>query len=259
MRWRDHPLCASTVAWPARFWGPEQLDPAAWRDFTPLLDPAIELDALCDALAGVTDVVDVGGGTGLLTQAIAARVGPVTIVEPSAAQRAQLPPGLTAIAGRAEAVPLPDGAAAAAVATWVLQYTDDPARAIGELARIARERVVIVQAAPGNHLVEVYNREAEIAGRPPSHHGWLLTLAADLLERHGFAIELVPVPTAVRFPDEGVTGLAEIMSRLHFAGHPERAAMCTATAPLLTARAVAGTVRDDGVMLIARRAATAGR
>jgi hypothetical protein len=30
--WRDHPLCASEVAWPARFWGPESLDPSAWRE-----------------------------------------------------------------------------------------------------------------------------------------------------------------------------------------------------------------------------------
>jgi len=107
-------------------------------------------------------------------------------------------------------LPLPDGAAAAAVATWVLQYTDDPARAAAELARVARERVVIVQAAPANDLVEVYNLEAALAGSPPAHHGWLLATAADVLERRGFAVELRPVPTPVRFPDGGPAALAQI-------------------------------------------------
>lgn len=251
--WRDHELCASTVAWPARFWGPEQLDADAWRDFAPLLAPGIEIDAICGALQGCADVVDVGGGTGLITQAIAARVGPVTIVEPNPVQRAHLPAGLHAIAGRAEAVPLPDGAAAAAVATWVLQYCDDPVRAVEELARLGRDRVVIVQAAPGNDLVDVYNVEAAIAGGAPSHHGWLLASAAEVLARAGFAVTLTRVPTPVRFPDAGAAGLADIMARLHFSGHPRAAEMVAATTPLLAARAVDGVVNDDGVMLVARR------
>lgn len=251
--WREHPLCAATVAWPERFWGPERLDPEAWRALVPLLEPALELDALCAALAGATDVLDVGGGTGLITQAIARRVGPVTIVEPSAEQRAHLPPGLTAIAGRAEAVPRPDRSADAAVATWVLQYTDDPARAVAELARVARHRVAIVQAAPGNDLVDVYNLEAAIAGLPPAHHGWLLATAATTLEDAGFSVELVRVPTPVRFPDGGPAALAGVLARLHFADHPRCAAMPAATAPLLATRARDGAVADDGVLLVARR------
>lgn len=253
MSWRDHPLCASEVAWPARFWGPETIDPDAWRELVPLLDPGVEIDALCDALAGVDDVVDVGGGTGLITQAIAKRVGRVTIVEPSAAQRAHLPPGLVAVEGRAEAVPMPDGGAAAAVATWVLQYTADPVRAVQELARVARERVAIVQAAPGNDLVEVYNREAAIAGTPPAHHGWLLALAAETLEASGFAVTLTRVPTPVRIPDGGVEALADVLARLHFAGHPRIDAMRAAAVPVLGARAWGGVVADDGVLLVARR------
>lgn len=253
MSWRAHPLCRGSVAWPARFWGPERIDPDAWRALVPLLEPAVEIDALCEALAGVEDVVDVGGGTGLITRAIAARVGPVTIVEPSEAQRAHLPAGLQAIAGRAEAVPLPDGAAAAAVATWVLQYTEDPAQAAAELARVARERVVIVQAAPDNDLVDVYNAEAAIAGTEPAHHGWILATAAEVLEARGFAVSLARVPTPVRFPDGGAEALADVLARLHFAGHPRIEAMRAATAPMIAARAKDGAVADDGVLLVARR------
>lgn len=241
------------MPWPARFWGPERLDPAAWRALVPLLEPALEVDAICAALAGVDEVVDVGGGTGLITQAIAARVAPVTIVEPSGEQRAHLPPGLRALDGRAEAVPLPDRSAAAAIATWVLQYTDDPAAAARELVRLARERVLIVQAAPGNDLVDIYNREAAIAGLPPAHHGWLLATAADLLTAAGFTVELSRVPTPVRLPDGGPDALADLLARLHFAGHPRLDAMRAATAPLIAARTRAGTLADDGVLLLARR------
>ena len=251
--WRDHPLCESRVPWPARFWGPERLDPDAWRELVPLLEPTIEIDALCAALVGAKDVIDVGGGTGLITQAIAARVGPVTIVEPSEAQRAHLPKGLTAIAGHAEALPLPDRSADAAVATWVLQYTDDPGRAVAELARVARDRVVIVQAAPDNDLVDVYNLEARVAGAAPAHHGWLLASAAERLECDGFTVELQRVPTPVRFPPGGAAAFADTLARLHFAGHPRAAAMRAVTEPLLAERAKAGVVSDDGVLLIARR------
>jgi SAM-dependent methyltransferase len=155
MSWRDHPLCAPRDAMPARFWGPERLDPEAWRELASVLAPDTEIAALLAALDGATDVVDVGGGTGLITQAIAARM-PVVVVEPAPEQRAHLPAGITALAGRAESIPLDDGAADAAIATWVLQYRDDPMRAVSELARAARRRVAIAQAAPGNELVEVY-------------------------------------------------------------------------------------------------------
>jgi len=85
-RWRDHPLCAGG-AWPARFLGPESLDPAAWRELAAALDPSAEIAALVAALADATDVVDVGGGTGLLTRRLRSHL-PVTIVEraPSSAR-----------------------------------------------------------------------------------------------------------------------------------------------------------------------------
>ncbi len=234
-----HPLCDPDRPVPARFWGPERLDPTAWRALAALLDSADEIEALIVALAGVGSIVDVGGGTGLITQALAARVAPVTIVEPSAEQRAHLPAGLTVVAGRAGDVPVPDRGADAAIATWVLQYTDEPTRAVAELARIARDRVVIVQAAPGNDLVEVYLCEAAIAGQPSAHHGWLAARAATVLEAAGFAVTLARVPTPVRLPTGGPGELADLLARLHFTGHPRLSEMRTASTALIAARGAA--------------------
>ncbi|MBS1122949.1 MAG: class SAM-dependent methyltransferase [Deltaproteobacteria bacterium] len=250
--WRRHALCAPAESLPAAFWGPERLDPSAWREFAALLAPDAELAALFAALGDARDVVDVGGGTGLIAQAIARRM-PVLVIEPVLEQRAHLPPGLTARAGRAEAIPLPDLHSDAALATWVLQYTDDPLRAIDELARVARRRVIVVQAAPGNDLVEVYNREAAVAGLAPAHHGWLLSEAATRLEAAGFTVTLERVPIALA-ATPGARALADLLSRLHFTGHPRRAEMIEATEAFIAERlAATGALADDGVVLCAVR------
>lgn len=256
-RWRAHPLCGPEAGWPEGFWGPERLDPAAWRELAARLDPAEELAALVAALRGARDVIDVGGGTGLLTRTLAAAIGPVTVVEPSAEQRAHLPAGLSVVPGRAEALPFADGAADAAVATWVLQYTDDPDAAVGELARVARLRVAIVQAAPGNQLVEIYNRCAAVAGLPAAHHGFLLAHAAARLEEAGFAVELtrIAIPLVAASPaSSSAAVLADMLVRLHFADHPARAAMVAAATPLIASHVErTGRLADDGVLLSAQR------
>jgi SAM-dependent methyltransferase len=249
--WTSHPLCAPAATMPAAFWGPERLDPAAWRELAALLAPDAEIAALLDALGDARDVVDVGGGTGLVTRAIARRM-PVTVIEPSDEQRAHLPPGITARAGRAEALPVPDHGHDAAIATWVLRYTDEPVRAVDELARVARRRVVVVQAAPGNDLVEIYNREAAVAGLPPAHHGWLLAQAATRLEAAGFEVTLERV--AIGVPGRDAGAMADLLSRLHFAAHGARAAMVEATQHFIAERLAAhGALSDDGVVLSARR------
>ncbi len=252
-RWREHPLCAPRAALPDAYWGPERLDPAAYAELLELISPEAELAALRGALGDVTDLVDVGGGTGLVARAFA-RQCPVTVVEPSAEQRAGLPAEVTTLDGRAEAVPLGDGGADAALACWVLQYTGDPIAAVDELERVARRCVAIVQAAPGNDLVEIYNRAAEAAGAPRAHHGWLLSLAASRLELAGLKVTLEPVSIPVRSPAGGARQLAELFARLHFAGHPATDAIIAAIGGYIDARlAEAGTLADDGVLLVARR------
>ncbi len=250
--WRNHPLCGPPERWPARYWGPEPFNPEAWRELVPLLSPELEILAIVAALGDATDVVDVGGGTGLITQAVARRA-PVLVIEPSAAQRDHLPAGITAREGRIEALPLADRSYDAALATWVLQYTDDPMRAVAELARVARRRVVIVQGSPDNELIEVWNVEAAIAGIPHAHHGFLLAGAAELLEREGFTVELTHVPVAVPSP-RGPRALAEIFARMHFWQHPRLADMIAATEPVIARMISAkGMVTDDAVILAANR------
>ncbi len=248
---------------PTHFWGPEELDHQAWMEFAARLDTARELDMLIAALDGSTSVLDVGGGTGTLTTALARRFGRCVVVEPSAAQaaRIQADPGsiIDVLPGRGEALPVADGAFDAVMSTWVLQYTHDPFVAVAEMARACIDRpggrVVLVQAAPGNQMVDIYNAEAKVAGLPRAHHGWLLAGAIDILEMRGFSIALAGVRSSVQFPEGDPAAAASLLQRLHFAGHPRAEAMRAETTRMISemfARAPAE-LADDGVLLIARR------
>ncbi len=148
--------------------------------------------------------------------------------------------------------PLPDRAHDAAVATWVLQYTSDPMHAVAELARVARRRVVIVQAAPDNELVQVWNLEAEVAGIAQAHHGYLLSRGAELLERAGFRVTMERVGIPVPCP-KGARFLAETFGKLHFTGHPKLAAMIAITEPFVVRALAKGFATDDAVVLRAER------
>lgn len=247
--WFDHPLCAPRDRLPTRFWGPEAFNPAAFGELVPLIDPSHELTAIVAALGDVRSVVDVGGGGGLIARTIAERV-PVTVIDPSPEQLAGLPETITAIAGRAEALPIGERSCDGALATWVLQYTSDPDRAVDELARIARDRVVIVQAAPTNDLVAIYNAQAAVAGVPPAHHGFLLARAAERLERAGFEVELVAV--AIPLAATPTEHLASMLARLHFAGHHRHPAIAAA-AQVAICELAGRPLCDDGVVLRASR------
>ncbi|MFY1680075.1 class I SAM-dependent methyltransferase [Micromonospora sp. WMMD730] len=105
--------------------------------------PGYPAEALRWALAGagaVADVVDLAAGTGLLTRGLRALGHQVTPVEPDPAMRARLDtavPGTTALAGSAEAVPLPD-ASADAVLVGQAYHWFDRERAHVEIARVLR-------------------------------------------------------------------------------------------------------------------------
>ncbi|MCW5804492.1 MAG: class I SAM-dependent methyltransferase [Deltaproteobacteria bacterium] len=251
-RWLEHPLCAPRATMPDGFWGPEQLELAAYRELVELTETASEVQALKEALSGIAEVVDVGGGAGLVARELAERMK-VTVIEPAGALREQLPPNVEGRAGRAESLPLEDRSVEAALATWVLQHTYDPLSSIEELARVASRKVAIVQAAPNNDLVAIYNRQAAVAGAPPAHHGWLLVEAASRLEEAGFDVALSHVPIAVRAPAGGARTLAMTLARLHFSGHPALAAIIAATEPFIASRLAAGKVCDDGALLVAER------
>ncbi|MDQ7906963.1 class I SAM-dependent methyltransferase [Phytohabitans sp. ZYX-F-186] len=96
------------------------------------------------------EVVDLGAGTGKLTRVLLSAGYQVTPVEPDAGMRDQLAAstgGVTALAGFAEAVPLPDGAAEAVVAGQAYHWFDRE-RAHPEIARLLRD---------GGHFGAIWN------------------------------------------------------------------------------------------------------
>jgi len=119
-------------------------------------------------------VVDLGAGTGILTRAVAKLGHIVTPVEPDAGMRARLDattPGILALAGSAESVPLPDTTADAVLAGQAYHWFDRD-RAHPEIARLLRAGGVF---APIWNLrdesVPWVASLSEIAGSAPGHRG----------------------------------------------------------------------------------------
>lgn len=91
---------------------------------------------------GARRVADVGAGTGKLTRGLADRGLDVVAVEPSAGMRDQLArvlPGVPALAGTAEHIPLADHAVDAVLLAQAWHWVD-PARAVPEVARVLAPR-----------------------------------------------------------------------------------------------------------------------
>ena len=85
--------------------------------------------------------VDIGAGTGLFTRALQRRVRQVIAVEPDDRMRAVLAarsPGVRAVAGRGEAIPVPDASAGGVFVSSAWHWLD-PARAVPEIARVLRD------------------------------------------------------------------------------------------------------------------------
>jgi SAM-dependent methyltransferase len=85
--------------------------------------------------------VDIAAGTGLFTRALQARVTQVIAVEPDERMRAVLAarsPGVRAVAGRGEAIPVPDASADGAFVSSAWHWLD-PGQAVPEIARVLRD------------------------------------------------------------------------------------------------------------------------
>ena len=100
-------------------------------------------DAAMDWLvpAGCAVAVDVGAGTGKLTRALLPRAGRVIAVEPDERMRAVLQarsPGAEALAGRGEAIPLPDASADGVFISSAWHWMD-PDLAVPEICRVLRD------------------------------------------------------------------------------------------------------------------------
>lgn len=96
------------------------------------------------------DVVDLGAGTGKLTRPLDHRNLAVVAVEPSEAMRAELMralPGVPALAGTAEHIPLPDDSADAVLVAQAWHWVDQRL-AVPEVVRVLR---------PGGRLGLIWN------------------------------------------------------------------------------------------------------
>lgn len=141
------------------------------------------------ALGGAATVINVGAGTGSYEP-------PETVlaVEPSAVMIAQRPAeSARALEASAESIPLADDSADAVMALLTVHHWSDLEAGIGELHRIARQRIVIFTFDPGiNHrfwLLDEYLPEAaEFDGTRAVAIDRLVTLLG------GARIETVPVP-----------------------------------------------------------------
>ncbi|MCG5471907.1 class I SAM-dependent methyltransferase [Micromonospora sp. LAH09] len=112
--------------------------------------PDVAVRWALDGLTSPARIVDLGAGTGILTRGVLALGHEVTPVEPDPDMRAQLAaatPGLTALAGNAESVPLPDEVADAVVVGQAYHWFDrEPAHV--EIARVLR---------PGGTFAPIWN------------------------------------------------------------------------------------------------------
>jgi SAM-dependent methyltransferase len=85
--------------------------------------------------------VDLAAGTGLFTRALQRRVAHVIAVEPDDRMRAVLAarsPGIRAVAGRGEAIPVPDASADGVFVSSAWHWLD-PGQAVPEIARVLRD------------------------------------------------------------------------------------------------------------------------
>jgi SAM-dependent methyltransferase len=107
-------------------------------------DPRIAA-AVAEALGDAASVVNVGAGTGSYEPVDR----PVVAVEPSPAMLRQRPRGAAAaVQAAAGDLPFADGAFGAALAVLTVHHWPERGRGLAELARVARERVVVLTWDP---------------------------------------------------------------------------------------------------------------
>ena len=96
-------------------------------------------------------IVDLAAGTGKLSRELAGRGARVVAVEPVAEMRALIGPGIEALEGTAEAIPVADGTADAVTVAQAFHWFDGD-RALAEIHRVLR---------PGGGLALIWNRRRE--------------------------------------------------------------------------------------------------
>ncbi len=116
--------------------------------------PAIRYVGRLAALGAGRTIVELGSGTGKLTRSLRPLGAAIVAVEPTAGMRdvfARSVPGVAAVDGTAEAIPLPDAFADAIVGGQAFHWFR-PAPAGREIARVLR---------PGGWVVALFNARSE--------------------------------------------------------------------------------------------------
>lgn len=246
--------------------GPHALSNRGWLDFVARLERREEIALVRSLTSGNSRALDVGGGTGELTRAVAVQLGGCTAVEPHTDRATRLrETGIEILPGSAEELPFDDGTFDVVLANWILPYVTDLERSVREIARVAdrshpEAKVVFIGGAPDNELVALLNETCvPIAGEPPDDQGYLLEVAAEVLERNGFSrFTAHRTEAALHFPeadpDERVRAAAQILVNFWYEDHPAAPEMLTAVEPALRRHFARRphAVGDQGVVLVAR-------
>jgi SAM-dependent methyltransferase len=122
------------------------------------------------------EVLDLAAGTGKLTRALVERFARVTAVEPDPGMRAvlsQVTDCYLVLEGRAEAIPLPDGAVDAVFVGQAFHWFSTP-EAVAEMARVLR---------PGGGLVMIWNAWSKPEPREPDAAATIIQRVLDGVRR----------------------------------------------------------------------------
>jgi SAM-dependent methyltransferase len=152
-------------------------------------------DAIAWALAGRTDVLDLGAGTGGLTKDLVAAGHTVTAVEPDPGMLAELQqrvPDAGALPGSAEAIPLEDASVDAVTVATAFHFFEEDL-AIPEIARVLRPGGVLAlfydlddtEQAPWLRELDEAKRTSA-SHRPTDDEGWPAHPLLDLWDERRF-------------------------------------------------------------------------
>lgn len=175
--------------------------------------------------------------------------------------------------GTAEKLPFEDKKFDAAVALWILHYVDDLEQSLTEMARVVdpsapNARIVIVQGAPDNEVVNLINKacasiaqESMLPGESAiDHQGSLLATAARVFTRYGFGdISVARVDAHCNFPEDDLSvrcnKAADVLTDFWYKDHPRSLDMKEAFQPILREHFASRPleVGDQAVILIAKR------
>ncbi|WP_433701037.1 class I SAM-dependent methyltransferase [Nocardiopsis sp. CA-288880] len=266
----EHPALGPRDLLPDRFRGPRRVTGDGWVGFATRLERGEELSLVQSLMAANRHVLDVGGGIGELSRAVAARIGHCTTVEPHAQLVESMrdeaaEAGVSVFAGTAEDLPFPDASFDAVYGAWVLPFVDDVGKAVTEMVRVCdpdapEAKIVLIVGGADSEVLGLFNDVcAPVSGDPRDHHGYLLATAARLLAERGFGeFSLHRTEASVRFAEEepakraaeAATVLTDFWYQLHPGADEVRAALEPALERHFAARPHG--IGDQGAVLVAR-------